>query len=64
MRKWVEIEGRRYRWKDLLKLRREQDKEDRKARQQPLFELHEDRRPASQQTADGRLQSPTLFKVD
>jgi hypothetical protein len=49
---------------DLLRIRREQDKEDRQQRQQPLFDLHEEGRPASQQTADGRLQSPTLFNVD
>jgi hypothetical protein len=34
MRKWIELDGRRYRWRDLLRIRREQDKEDRQRTQQ------------------------------
>lgn len=64
MRKWIEIDGRRYRWRDILRVRREQDKEERQHRQPALFDLHDDKRPASQATVDGRYQEPTLFKVD
>ena len=63
MRRFVEIDGRRYLWRDLLKLRREQRAEERRA-QLALFELKEDRRPASQVSADGRYSEPTLFKID
>jgi hypothetical protein len=59
----VEIDGRRYLWRDILKARREQMK----AANQPqptLFELKDDRRPASQTTVAGRFTEPTLFKVD
>jgi len=60
---FILIDGKRYAWREILKLRREQ----RKAARQPqmtLFELKDDRRPASQRTGDGRFTEPTLFKVD
>jgi hypothetical protein len=44
---FIVIDGKRYAWKDILRLRREQ----RKAARQPqltLFELKEDYRPESQ----------------
>jgi hypothetical protein len=63
MFKFIEIDGKRYAWKDILKLRREQRKAARQA-QLTLFELKDDRRPASQRTADGRHLEPMLFKVD
>ena len=56
MRRFVEIDGRRYLWRDLLKLRREQ-KQGEPEQQLALFELKEDRRPASQVSADGRYAS-------
>ena len=59
----IMIDGKRYSWRDILKLRREQKKEARKA-QLALFELKTDVRPPSQHRADGRYQEPTLFKVD
>jgi hypothetical protein len=46
MRRFVEIDGKRHLWRDLLKLRRQQRDEERKA-QLALFELKDDRRPAS-----------------
>jgi hypothetical protein len=60
---FINIDGKRYLWREILKLRREQ----RKAARQPqltLFELKEDGRPASQRTAEGRFSEPMLFKVD
>ena len=59
----VEIDGKRYLWRDILKARREQVKAA-KQPQATLFELKEDRRPASQTTGAGRYSEPTLFKVD
>lgn len=60
--KFIVIDGKRIAWRDLLKLRREQ----RRAAQtvQPvLFELKDDTRPKSQQTANGRFSEPTLFET-
>jgi hypothetical protein len=59
----IEIDGKRYFWRDILKLRREQRKQSRQ-NQLTLFELKEDKRPASQTTAAGRYEQPSLFKVD
>jgi hypothetical protein len=58
--KFIEIEGKRYAWADILKLRREQ----RRALRQPqlmLFPLRNDSRPAAHRTASGRYESPTFF---
>jgi hypothetical protein len=63
MRRFVEIDGKRYLWKEILKLRRAQREEERQA-QLALFELKEDRRPVSQSSADGRYAEPMLFKID
>ena len=60
---FIVIDGKRYAWRDILKLRREQRKAARQT-QLALFELKDDRRPATQRTADGRYTEPTLFKVD
>ena len=56
--------GERYAWKDILRMRRQQCEADRQAKQPTLFELRDNSRPASQQTARGRYEEPTLFKVD
>lgn len=62
--KFIILEGKTYRWRDILRLRREQAREDRQPKQQVLFVLHDDSRPASQRTPEGRYTEPTLFKVD
>jgi hypothetical protein len=59
----VEIDGRRYLWREILKLRQEQ-KELEPEKQLTLFELKTDTRPVSQASADGRYREPTLFKID
>lgn len=59
--KTVEINGQRIPWREILRLRREQQKAERQP-QQTLFELKEDRRPETQRSADGRYQQPLLFK--
>jgi hypothetical protein len=63
VRKFVEIDGKRYPWRDILKLRQEK-KDPEPERQLMLFELKTDVRPASQASADGRYSEPTLFKID
>ena len=59
--RFIEIEGKRLLWRDLLKLRREQKQASANARQPALFELIEDRRPPAERTAAGRYLEPTLF---
>ena len=59
--KYVIIEGKRIAWRDILTLRREQKKAQRQE-QLTLFELKEDARPQTQQTAEGRYQEPLLFE--
>lgn len=59
----ITIDGKRYLWPDILKLRREQRRATKKP-QKTLFELKDDSRPATQRTADGRFTEPTLFQVD
>jgi hypothetical protein len=60
---FVVIEGKRYAWKEILKLRREQRKSARQP-QPTLFEMKDDCRPASQRTSEGRYSEPMLFRVD
>ena len=57
----VEIDGKRYAWRDILARYREQAKREREP-QPTLFELREDARPASQRKAAGRYAEPTLFE--
>jgi hypothetical protein len=58
--KYIEIDGKKYLWRDLLKLRSEQRKAARRA-QAVLFELKDDQRPKSQRTASSRFEEPSLF---
>jgi hypothetical protein len=55
------IDGKRYDWKEIRRLRREQIEAARKP-QLTLFELKEDARPASQRGVEGRYTEPFLFK--
>jgi hypothetical protein len=59
----IVIGGIHYEWKEIRRLRREQIQATRK-QQLVLFEMKDDRRPASKKTADRRFSEPTLFKVD
>jgi hypothetical protein len=63
MRKFIEIDGKRYAWRDILKLRKEQ-RDENPDRQLTLFELKVDARPTSQRTASGRYEEPLLFDPD
>ncbi len=59
--KFIHIDGRRYLWREILQLRREQKKAARQP-QPTLFPLREDARPSTQRTASDRYQEPTLFE--
>ena len=58
--KFIEIDGKRYPWRDILQLRREQKKAQARGEQPTLFELKEDRRPAAERSAAGRYREPPL----
>jgi hypothetical protein len=59
--RFIDIDGKRYLWRDLVKLRQEQREAARRAEQPPLFELRDDSRPPTERTAAGRYQEPSLF---
>jgi hypothetical protein len=59
--KHIDIDGRRYLWRDLLQRRREQKKAYARALQPALFELKHDRRPVADRTAASRYLEPSLF---
>jgi hypothetical protein len=59
--KFIEIDGKRLLWRDVLQLRREQKQACANAVQPALFELHEDRRPLAERMAAGRYLEPSLF---
>jgi hypothetical protein len=59
--RYIDIDGRRYVWRDLMALRRAQAQP---AAQQPaLFTLHEDHRPPAERNAAERYREPSLFTV-
>jgi hypothetical protein len=62
--RYVLIDNKRYEWKEILRLRRQQIEVERRAQQPTLFQLRDDRPAPSQQTAGGRYEEPTLFPVD
>jgi hypothetical protein len=57
--RFIEIDGRRYQWRDLVAVRRAQAMP--KAEQPALFELREDHRPAGERTPAERYREPSLF---
>lgn len=59
--RFIEIDGKRYAWKDILQKRREQINQARQP-QPTLFELREDHRPKTQTRAAGRFLEPLLFE--
>ena len=59
----IDLDGRRYLWRDIVERRKKQIAEHRKAQgnQPALFELKDDARPISERTVAGRYVEPTLF---
>jgi hypothetical protein len=61
--KFIEIDGKRIAWRDVLQRRREQLEACAEPEQPALFELREDHRPASERSAAGRYGEPSLFTL-
>jgi hypothetical protein len=61
--RFIDLDGKRYLWRDLMRLRQEQRAAARQGEQPALFELREDCRPATDRTAAGRYLQPSLFTV-
>jgi hypothetical protein len=61
--RFIDLDGKRYLWADLIKLRREQREAARQGEQTALFELRADCRPATERTAAGRYREPSLFTL-
>jgi hypothetical protein len=63
--RFIEIDGKRHLWRDIVKLRQEQLRSAAEAEptQQILFELHEDFRPATERSAATRYIEPSLFSL-
>ena len=61
--KFIDIDGKRFLWRDIVKLRREQCRAAAEAQpvQPQLFALHEDFRPANERNAANRYLEPSLF---
>jgi hypothetical protein len=61
----IEIDGRRYLWREIAERRRRQIAayDAAQGRQPVLFDLKDDTRPATQRTAGGRYAEPTLFSA-
>jgi hypothetical protein len=61
--KFITIDGKRHRWRDLVARRREEIAPVAKREEATLFELKEDRRPITERTAAGRYLEPSLFTL-
>ena len=59
--RFIDIDGRRYLWRDLVALRQAQALP--RAEQPTLFELREDHRPPGERSAAERYREPSLFTV-
>jgi len=59
--RFIDIDGRRYLWRDLVALRQAQARP--RAEQPTLFEMHEDHRPPGERNAAERYREPSLFTV-
>jgi hypothetical protein len=60
--KFIEIDGKRFVWRDLLQRCREQLAADRTG-QRALFQIKRDCRPIPARTAAGRYREPSLFSL-
>jgi hypothetical protein len=60
--KFIDIDGKRFLWRELLQRRREQVAAAR-VEQPALFEMKEDCRPVPERTAAGRYSEPSPFSL-
>jgi hypothetical protein len=61
--KLIDIDGKRFVWRELLQRRREQLAAAARVEQPALFELKEDCRPVPERPAAGRYSEPSLFSL-
>jgi hypothetical protein len=61
--KFIDIDGARFLWRELLQRRRQQVAAAARVEQPALFVLKEDCRPPSERTAAGRYSEPSLFSL-
>ncbi len=63
--RFIEIDGKRHLWRDIVKRRQEQCRAAAEAEpaQPILFELHEDFRPTAERSAAARYLEPSLFSL-
>jgi hypothetical protein len=61
--KFIDIDGKRFVWRELLQRRREQLAAAARVEQPALFELKDDCRPIPERTAAGRYNEPSLFSL-
>ena len=59
--RFIEIDGSRYIWRDILEMRRHQSMAHANVIQPALFELKHDCRPVATRTAADRYLEPSLF---
>jgi hypothetical protein len=59
--KFIDIDGKRFVWRELMQRRREQVAAAAKVEQPVLFEMKKDYRLPSERTAAGRYAEPSLF---
>jgi hypothetical protein len=62
-KQFIEIDGKRILWRDLLQIRREQRQAEVKQEQPALFEMKEDARPVTERKSADRYLQPSLFTV-
>lgn len=60
---FIEIDGKRFVWRELVRRRREQLQACARAVQPALFELKDDCRPVVERSAAGRYAAPSLFTL-
>lgn len=61
--RFIEIDGKRYLWRELVARGKAQMKALPPTSQPFLFDVRDDCRPATQRSAAGRYQQPTLFEM-
>jgi hypothetical protein len=61
--KFIDIDGKRFLWRELLQRRRAQAAAAARVEQPALFELKEDCRPTPERTAAGRYNEASLFTL-
>jgi hypothetical protein len=61
--RYLELKGQRFLWSEVRTAYREQAKQVARIEQPVLFEMHDDRRPPGERTAEERYQEPSLFSL-